>query len=372
MFASRKFTQLCKYILHNNYNDFKSFIKKQRIDLENMVDKDGDTLLHITCMYGNDIITRYLLKNGLSLFIENNSKFSPINFLLLFAEENRYINQCKVRDILNIVKPYMDQQKAFYNDQTNIYTKFTMIYGELKATEYIDSDSSSDFSANSSSSEQEKEKIDEWNNKLFNDLFDSEYDHQYYESFSEPVNKVSYDDWAENIRNSYYSKHRNLYSSNCSKNEFFFKKSGFNSNYTHGNYKSKRKWFSQEIPRISPSKIRKFNENQKQEFVKNHEKAMIKHEILCEKFFNNSANCEIFYDDVPWPFERNISLKDFLFGSLTKDSNEYKAVLKRNRVRWHIDRFMHRVGHRLYEQHKIKIVNKVTEISQILNNLIAE
>lgn len=78
------------------------------------------------------------------------------------------------------------------------------------------------------------------------------------------------------------------------------------------------------------------------------------------------------YDDIPWPHASGCdmeSVEQFLFGDLEKGSVEYRSYLRRQQVRWHPDRFMHRCAARLVGGHRQRILEKVKALSQLLNRL---
>jgi ribosomal protein S17 len=47
-----------KYVKHNDINKFKSYIKRHHVTIKDLRLKRGNTLLHIACKYGSDVIIR--------------------------------------------------------------------------------------------------------------------------------------------------------------------------------------------------------------------------------------------------------------------------------------------------------------------------
>ena len=101
----------------------------------------------------------------------------------------------------------------------------------------------------------------------------------------------------------------------------------------------------------------------------------LQYEHNCIALYGPGSSSPIGYDDVSWPHPagKDSPLKEvvaeFLFGDLQSGSDTYRSYLRLQRVRWHPDRFIHRCGGRLKECDRIRILDKVKAISQILNSL---
>lgn len=106
--------------------------------------------------------------------------------------------------------------------------------------------------------------------------------------------------------------------------------------------------------------------------------------IKCNDIFNDQ-NCEgtsndkniskisknklLSFTDIPWPANASLEptkLQYFLCGT---DNIDIKC-LKKERIRWHPDRFRHRTMNRLVEMDENKILKHVNHLSQIINQLI--
>ena len=80
------------------------------------------------------------------------------------------------------------------------------------------------------------------------------------------------------------------------------------------------------------------------------------------------------WDDIPWPLSKDSSgdltkIEEFLFCNLDKETDEYKKYLREQQVQWHPDKFLQKCGTRLKEKDKDKVMERVKEIAQILNQL---
>ena len=79
------------------------------------------------------------------------------------------------------------------------------------------------------------------------------------------------------------------------------------------------------------------------------------------------------FRSIPWPYPPGKSVSDiegFLFSGLDRTSTEFKKGVRSQQVRWHPDRFLQKVGDRLKDEDRERIMEKVKEISQRLNALL--
>jgi hypothetical protein len=132
---------------------------------------------------------------------------------------------------------------------------------------------------------------------------------------------------------------------------------------------------------ISDEDKKRFEENLKQESRKNaqaleelkKQKAteMKKHyEEHCTAIFSGKVTRKLSYRAIPWPHGPHEGLDDmerFLLGSIPRGTEAYKKELKAQRIRWHPDRFLQKVGQYLKDDDRERILEKVKQISQMLN-----
>ena len=135
-------------------------------------------------------------------------------------------------------------------------------------------------------------------------------------------------------------------------------------------------------PRISEEKRREFERKQKltaqyelakraklsRENTLQHKRT---YEKKCNEIFKKELSEKIFsYGDIPWPempHKGTESMFELLFCDLDKSEPEYKKYLREQVVRWHPDRFQQKLGNKLDPQDTSKIMDKVNQISQLLN-----
>lgn len=212
-------------------------------------------------------------------------------------------------------------------------------------------------------------------------LFSGEYDEEEYETF---------DDWLDRIAKERYAK---------------YAKTSFTRS-SHNQRTASTKSETHKIPKISEEKRRCFEkkmadaqkelqrglQERKLQYVS---ESKATYERNCDRLFKqqlspvktvrtSSADGEkvaatvprsdrlLCYDDIPWPHKSGCdmeSVEQFLFGDLEKGSAEYRSYLRRQQVRWHPDRFLHRCGAQLIGGHRQRILEKVKALSQLLNRL---
>lgn len=134
-----------------------------------------------------------------------------------------------------------------------------------------------------------------------------------------------------------------------------------------------------DIPKVSARKRKLFEEKtraaQEESRLEKIGLQKLQYERNCIALYGSGSSSPIGYDDVSWPHPagKDSPLKEvvteFLFGDLQSGSDTYRSYLRLQRVRWHPDRFIHRCGGRLKDCDRVRILEKVKAISQILNSL---
>lgn len=97
-------------IINSEFNEFKNRINKDNI---NIIDNDGDSLLHIAICFGNTNIIKYLLENNCNTRIKNNYKQIPLHNLHFLSNKNKIL-----RDIISLFN------NPKYNNDFNIQDEY--------------------------------------------------------------------------------------------------------------------------------------------------------------------------------------------------------------------------------------------------------
>ena len=181
----------------------------------------------------------------------------------------------------------------------------------------------------------------------------------YFSDFAQEENAETYDDWINRMIRE-RRKRRNPHPPSVShKQEKRHKTAGI----------------SEESKRIFEENLRKQHEEEQRQQKAAREADILNlknlYEERCEELFANPRQM-LSYRAIPWPYQPKEGIEQmekFLFTGLVKGSEEYKKSLKKQRIRWHPDRFAQKVGQYLKKDDREKILDKVKEISQILNGL---
>lgn len=165
-------------------------------------------------------------------------------------------------------------------------------------------------------------------------------------------NAETYDDWADRLRREYHMKH----------------KYGSHSNQSASSKPRKSEDSKENLEEIRRKMREKYEENMKKD---KENRAILKSKKYKGDMIKLlSGSNEIKYKDVPWPFTDNVSeVKTVMFNGVTNDKETYKKCLRDEQIRWHPDKFEQKLGKRLFEGDRNKIMERVKEISQELNKL---
>lgn len=107
-----------------------------------------------------------------------------------------------------------------------------------------------------------------------------------------------------------------------------------------------------------------------QEKKNQHKKRRTEYEVRYQKTLAEENGRTLGYDDVPWPSKGSMnSIIDVLFCDLgITCTTALKKYVRQQQVRWHPDKFRQRFGERLEEGSKEKVLERVKQISQAINN----
>ncbi|KAK3286082.1 hypothetical protein CYMTET_6343 [Cymbomonas tetramitiformis] len=97
-------------------------------------------------------------------------------------------------------------------------------------------------------------------------------------------------------------------------------------------------------------------------------KAWERHETMMAKFEKSPPNI-INFDKVPWPPDPEVLLKAMVELIPEADRNEQteKKAYRKATLRWHPDKFQNKFGTLLLEKDKERILQKVKDVSQVIN-----
>ena len=174
------------------------------------------------------------------------------------------------------------------------------------------------------------------------------------------------DDWANRMRTEYHRKHQP----------------------THATKRSSKcdDELSKKQKRISDEEQKEFQRKQEdhakylERCTKRSKTNLLKQRQVyreqCERLFQPTVESGdlLGWCDIPWPLSKDnlgdlTKVEEFIFVDMDRDTDEYKKYLREQQVQWHPDKFLQKCGARLKEDDRERIMERVKQIAQILNQL---
>ncbi|XP_028410991.1 NF-kappa-B inhibitor-like protein 1 [Dendronephthya gigantea] len=340
--------KVLKYIKRGSISKLRSFLKRSKVNLNEIRDSENRGVLHLSCYLGECKMTRFLLRYGADPCMIDNEGNTPMHIALKYALE--YNNETV---FLNLVLPLKKKSKRVMNLANKIgETPNEMLHRLKKALkrELSDKDELSDKNwiqeENEKFSTQRQEQ--EWYEKLaFEETCEDFYFKQdTYDSLSEEQSE-SYNEWADRIRREYRTKHQKVLVTNSRS--------------------QKQKDFT-----VDESLTEKLAKEHKEYIdivkLKRIKREKSKYEQNCLDVFECGAKDELTFQAIPWPCAGSAA---DIVDKLSQWAGEDISYLKVQRVRWHPDKFSQRCGHRLKDVDKEQILDLVKQISQGINFMIS-
>lgn len=372
MSDKKRCKKLEKYIQLSELAKFRSYIKRYSIDVTGWSDEKGNSLLHLSCKYGCEVILRYLLKNKADALLKNKVGDLPIHVACHYARKgHKYAETDLVLPLIRNDPTCLDVENGAGVTARQLLQDFKDRVKRTHRWRHCHSESVTGKTS-SSHSDSESDSFEEKLAKEMEDEYNAEWG-IYEEDFCTYEQEYeTWNAWADRMAKEYAARYHSIRSR------------------VHGKKGSDASASSEpsasDIPRISPRKRRLFDKKMKaaQEEHRQHieqsrrEKIgfqKLQYERDCIALYKPTSTSPIGYNDVSWPHPigKESPLKEvvveFLFGDLQTGSDTYRSYLRLQRIRWHPDRFVHRCGGRIKDADRRKILDKVNAISQILNSL---
>lgn len=181
----------------------------------------------------------------------------------------------------------------------------------------------------------------------------------------------SYDDWTERLTREHRRKRHMAYTHTQRPAPPLHKKS----RSATDDFRAKQQKYQEELNREREKMKRRYrgDEARAEEGRRLLRKKRLKYEEHFRELTHkeNSSAEELGYDDIPWPHEGTVSMvMDVLFVDAKKnDKTSFRKYLRDQILRWHPDKFEQKFGRVLKPDEKDKILSRVKEISQALNNM---
>lgn len=362
-----KVSKLKRYISENRPHKFKSYVRKHRVQLSHIVLNKNRNLLHYCCKHGAGIVMKWLISEGVDGTIVDSDLCTPLHLALercLKLEDNGQHDDttlCYNEMILPLVQRFpacMDMKNKAGFSCRQLLHQLVKKREQSEDSETEDDDQYKGQEHNSFDETSWRDKLAaEWQDEYQTTWGNYEPDYTNYSEKNE-----AYDDWADKIREEYYTKKR--------------AQSAYH-NTQRPTQRGKRKHSEskteeQEKLEEARAKMRKrFDEHKEKDREMNILKKRMKYEERYRKLLESDKKLVLKFEDIPWPSEKEQKYDiEVLFDGMDKSGSGYKKYLRDQQVRWHPDKFMQRFGHVLDDSEKDKILQRVTVLSQNLNKLV--
>ncbi|XP_057289483.1 NF-kappa-B inhibitor-like protein 1 [Hydractinia symbiolongicarpus] len=313
--------------------------------------KHKKNYLHKCCVKGDVYMMETLIKLGADVSICDHNNNNILHLALNYILENLDRNFLGyVFDLLKLSSNEMLRQKNTYGETPEELLAETIKILEDKQNAYlIESESESDIGD------------DSWNERLFFEMGqDEKFSNETYaqDEFNDTNLKrkeETFSEWGDKMRESYHRKNSR--------------------HYVNENERKKKAETAHEDNHPDTSLVDELKK--KFRIIELRER----YETECARIFNHSENTDLLcFGDIPWPetMTNKVKAKTFLkyiddmidtlvHGLTDEDKLKY---LKKQQIRWHPDRFLHRCGHRLNERDRSQILDAVNAFSQKINSTI--
>ncbi|XP_067830049.1 NF-kappa-B inhibitor-like protein 1 [Heptranchias perlo] len=352
--VSRKQQKLLHYVEDGSVLKLKSYLRKHRELRVTFAGRRGRTPLHVACSRRDDAAARLLLKHGADPFIQDQKGNTPLH---LAAREAVKKGKRVYEDLVVPLEKHCPAAMDVLNEDgvtpRDILRSLTEHQCPGAPTE--------------EKNDPRKEHADrEWYHKLFGECEDEFYQKcgRYEEDFCVPdPEPQTYDEWADRLAKEYARKRA----------------------WAGGGGQRREAPRQQEEERQRKEKEqREFQERLEAEHRRYQEQAGRKaEELTCSRKRRYERNCaavfgptasgtRLAYGDIPWPEPKGTAEEMaaiIVHGVERSDRAAYRRYLRQQQAVWHPDRFAQRCGGRLAEEHRQRILDTVTALSQALNKL---
>lgn len=356
----RKYIEKLKhYIKDGRPLKMKRLTKKHRIDLTDIkLKKKQQSLLHYCCKHGNLVILRYLLDSGLDPSLPDIDGNIPLHLSLKTAIKKPQLNTVYSELILPQIEEFPELLERKNNDGTSCRAYLDRLV-ELQQPTYVQQN------------EYENDSDEDWARKLA-----EEFNYEYEESVGYKEQELgeddyyggeTHDEWADRMSKEFHRKRQFNYSKHIHESQ----SKGEPSEKTKGSEEKEKLEREREEMRL------RYEHHQKIAKEQRLVKKRLEYEEEFKQLYSKKHTNEIGYDDIPWPFKdsvKEVSMLLFCGDNLKNISNKtfYRKYLKEQKIRWHPDKFLQKLGSVLKQTDKEQILNKVKIISQEINRLCEE
>ena len=356
-----KDTKLFHYIKTGSLHRVRSLLTKYKLDLNEIVDDNGRTPLHVACILGDDAVVRLLLEYGAHTEVRDHSDNTPLHLAIKSGLE--LLNPNLYQDVVKpLIRASNKNILQFSNSEGQTVDSLLVKLKHFVEREKQERQSRLEEEERIFKERQAKREEDrEWNEKLRHE-FECEdfYLRENCDEFISEPRFETYDVWAERIQN---ERREKLWKMKDERDKV--RKQRESEQVELEARERTRKLESEHLAYLQLMKERS-RINKSSVMKQNYE------ERCRDVFQDTTEKQELHFAEIPWPCKGSAEkIVKVLVDWAEMEGNEEgkKKYLKEQQVRWHPDRFMQRCGERLSEDDKQQILGRVKEISQHLNAL---
>lgn len=332
-------SKVVKFVKKGSISKLRKYLKKNDVNLNRIRDNEGRSMLHLSCYLGDYKMTRYLLRNGVDPCLTDDDGNTALHIALKYALESYkntmlydliYYLKRKSRRVMNLANMFGETPNDLYTKWNSIMTSTFVEEDEVK--------------------QKLNEEEEEWQKKL---AYEESCEDYYFKQDETPQEDLSetYNDWAERIRQEYFSKHKRT--------------AGFNISHQHKEREVDCKWKEELTKQLAEGHDNYIRRTR----LKKMERERERYEDMCHNVFENGGMKPLSFDTIPWPCIG--SAADIVDKLCEWAEDEKITYLKRQRIRWHPDKFAQRCRHRIKENDLSIIMDLVKEISQGINMMLS-
>lgn len=337
-----------RWVVEGKKAQLKWYVRKHKgkVDLSQLrLDDKGRTALHLACKHQKHDVVTYLLRHQVDCLAQDSSGNVP---LLVAAKAKKREKKVYYDIALALIEACVD---ALYvtNWRGQSANEWFKYLGLRKEKETAANWHNEDQLPNSMGGD------DSWAQKL-QDEYEFEYSQlwgNYEEDFCEDFAssaRESYDAWADRITAEFRARKRYC-SVHFSSPKPKYKRSRWSST-DQAEFERKAR---EDEERRAEKKKRKADDKLK--------RTKHKYEILCQCIFGGGSE-EITLSLLPQASEHLISV---LLSDIHGEAALIKSYLREQQIKWHPDKFVQKCGHRLCLHQRDAILDRVKQLSQIIN-----
>ena len=362
--------KLVKYIKVGKLHRIRSLLKnckKEDVDINAKVDDRGRTALHVSCLLGDDAITRLLLKYGANIQAKDSDGNTPFHLALGYALETTRLS-VYTDLILPLLRQFGGEElggdrEALDSLKNNDGVSPSELLVELKEAMRSRREERRKLEEEETRLHEENlrkiKEENEWKRKVryevdWEGVSPEDHMKEYHDDDFE-----TYDDWVERIHDERRQKREKRCRQKHKKAEEIRMKDEA--------AKQRTKWLEAEHQAYQEQIAAKREDAR-------HSTAKAAYETQCEAVFGSSnSTTELTIKYIPWPCDGTAGDCGKLLLRWAKlGEPDDKKYMRSQQVRWHPDRFLQRCGEKLAEADRESILERVKGISQEINDLLSK